>query len=82
MSRLLHAAARGARIEKPYKETWVETQFVLTSRALVCSRKSLIAQAQPIRHSFVSWWQTVQHQRTPALYVLHQSRQVCNPQAG
>jgi hypothetical protein len=31
MSRLLHAAARGARIEKPYKETWVETQFVLTS---------------------------------------------------
>jgi hypothetical protein len=31
MSRLLHAAARGARIEKPYRETWVETQFVITS---------------------------------------------------
>ena len=31
MSRLLFAAARGARIEKPCSKTWVETQFVFTS---------------------------------------------------
>ena len=34
MSRLLFAAARGARIEKPYRDhpvIWVETKFVLTT---------------------------------------------------
>ena len=31
MSRLLFAAARGARIEKPHRDHWVETKFVLTT---------------------------------------------------